>query len=104
MNRTTFYHSVTVGGVKELDFLWNSLSNFRMDYEPSYYRTTAIDVMRPDLISYRVYGVVDYWWIICLVNQIDCPLTDIVEGLVLKIPNKLDIYNFQRKFRVRRTN
>lgn len=103
MNRTNFYHEVTVNNTKELDFLWNSLSDFKMDYEPTYYRVSATDVMRPDLISFKVYGVVDFWWVICLVNDISNPLVDIELGQILKIPNKIDIYNFQRSHRVRRS-
>ena len=103
MNRTNFYTVVTVDGTQELDFLWNPLSAFLMDYEPTYYRVTAVDGMRPDLISYKVYGTVRFWWVICLVNQIDSPLTDIQPGSILTIPSKVDIINFQRKYRVRRS-
>lgn len=103
MDRTNFYRELTVVDTKELDFLWNSLSGFIMEYQPSYYRTTAADSMRPDKISFTVYGVVDFWWVICLVNKITSPLTEIEEGTVLTIPNKLDIYSFQRQYRLRRS-
>jgi nucleoid-associated protein YgaU len=103
MNRTNFYTVVQVDGTDEVDFLWNPLSAFEMSYAPTYYRVTAVDTMRPDLISYKAYGTVRFWWVICLVNQIDSPLTDIQPGTVLTIPSKLDIVNFQRKFRVRRS-
>lgn len=102
MDRTTFYQELTVFGTKELDHLWNTLSGFEMQYQPTYYRVTAADHMRPDIISFRAYGVVDFWWVICLVNGISSPLTELVDGLVLTVPNKLDIYNFQRKYRLRR--
>jgi hypothetical protein len=94
---------MNVAGTKELDFLWNPLSNFSMMYEPSYYRVTEVDGMRPDLISYNVYGTVQYWWIVCAANDIINPLIDIEVGAVLLIPNKLDITRFQRKYRVRRS-
>jgi len=102
MDRTNFYTEVDVGGEKELDFLWNALSDFEMKYEPRYYRVKHTDLMRPDLISYKNYGTVDFWWVICLVNDIVNPLSDFEEGQVLTIPNQLDIYNFSREFRVRR--
>jgi len=106
MKRTNFYNVVTVAGTNELDFLWNSLSIFKnkMRYPPSYYRVTGSDIKRPDLISYKNYGSVKFWWIILLVNDISNPLVDMVEGQVIIIPNQLDIFNFQRKFRVRRSN
>jgi hypothetical protein len=103
MDRTTFYHIETVDGVNELDFLHNALSEFEMSYPPTYYRVNGTDVMRPDLISYRYYGTVRFWWIIMLVNGIDNPLTGITVGDILTIPSKLDIYAFQKKYRVRRS-
>ena len=74
-----------------------------MNHRVSYYRVSSADFMRPDMVSYRVYGVVDFWWVICLVNGVTSPLTELVDGLVLTIPNKLDIYDFQRKYRLRRS-
>jgi len=103
MDRTNFYHIETIDETNELDFLHNSLSEFTMEYPPSYYRVNGTDTMRPDIISYRHYGTVRFWWIIMLVNGIDNPLTDIVVGQILKIPSKLDIYSFQKKFRIRRS-
>ena len=103
MNRLNFYNVVTVDEVPELDFLWNSLSDFEMRYAPAYYRVVGGDVMRPDLISYKCYGTSDFWWVIMLVNKIDNPLVDIVEGQVLTIPNQLDLYDFQREYRQRRS-
>ncbi len=103
MDRTNFYQEVAVFGTKELDHLWNSLSGFEMQYQPSYYRVTSPEHMRPDRVSFKVYGVVDFWWVVCLVNGITNPLTELTEGLLLTIPNKLDIYNFQRKYRLRRS-
>lgn len=104
MDRTTFYKIETIDNIAELDFLHNALSEFDTAYPVTYYRVLGIDVMRPDLISYRHYGTVNYWWIIMLLNNIDNPLTDIEVGSILKIPSKLDIYAFQKKYRIRRTS
>jgi hypothetical protein len=101
MKRTNFYNIVTVEEINELDFLWNSLSDFTTEYTVDYYRIVAQDAMRPDLISYRCYGTVEFWWLILVFNGIENPFTDLVEGNILQIPNKLDIYNFQRKFMIR---
>ena len=102
MKRTTFYKVETVDGVDELDFLYNNISNFIFTYEPSYYRVTDSDVPDPALISYRVYGTVEFFWIILLVNNIENAFTELVPGLLLTIPHKLDIYNYQKKFKIRR--
>lgn len=101
MNRTKFYNIVTVNGIKELDFLHNTLSSFTMNHDPAYYRTNSHDVSQPDLISKKMYDTERYWWIICLVNGINNPLLDIEEGIILKIPNVLDIYDFYQKYTVR---
>jgi hypothetical protein len=107
MKRTQFYtiQTITPSGatstVRELDYLWNSLSNFSLSYEPGYYRVKSIDLMRPDLISYKVYGTVQFWWIILLINNIENPFTGLVVGQILTIPNKLDIYEYQKTYRLR---
>jgi hypothetical protein len=100
MNRTKFYNSVVVDGITELDFLHNPLSSMELRYEPTYYRTTDTDVMRPDLISYKCYGSVDFWWVLMLVNDIDNPLLDLVSGTILIVPNLLDVYDFRRRYKV----
>jgi len=103
MDRTNFYNVVTVDNTQELDHLWNSLSGFEEKYAPNYYRVEISDLMRPDLISYKNYGTVEFWWVICLVNSISNPLNDLTVGQILSIPAQQDIYSFQRKFRVRRS-
>lgn len=103
MDRTLFYQKVynSDTATYELDFLWSSMNKFKMDYIPSYYRVASQDVKRPDLISFKLYGIIDYWWVICLVNNIDSPLEDIAVGTILTIPSKVDIYNFIRKYQLR---
>ena len=101
MNRTDFYNETTIDSTQEFDYLYNSISNFRTDYPVTYYKITDSDLMRPDLISYQVYGTVDYWWIICYLNQIHNPFSDIKIGMVLAIPNVLDIFQFAKKYSIR---
>ena len=103
MKRQDFYSKLTVDGVEELDFLWNSISDFKMNYPVKYYRVRDQDWMRPDLISHKVYGNVQFFWIIMVVNNIENPLTDLAPGTLLKIPSLLDIYDFSKKYRCRRS-
>ena len=102
MKRTRFYKVFTIDGTPELDFLYNSLSGFKMTYVPSYYRVSDSDIPDPGLISYNVYGSISFWWVIMLVNNIENPLTELTPGMLLTIPHKLDIYAFHKKFKVRR--
>lgn len=55
--------------------------------DDSYHKVTKIDRYRPDLISYKYYETVDYWWVVLLANSIFDPF-DIKPGTVLRIPSK----------------
>ena len=79
----------------------NSLARFVMNYPVSYYQIVESDVMRPDMISYKAYGTVNYWWLILYVNDIEDPLNDMVSGTVIKIPNIIDIYSFYKSYSFR---
>jgi hypothetical protein len=101
VERTSFYNRSVVDGVDEIDFLYNNLSKFKLKYQESYYRISEPDILRPDLISYQQYKTVDFWWIIMLINGIRNPLSDLKIGMLIKIPSILDIYDFNKKYRVR---
>lgn len=85
-----------MNGNEEYDFLYNNLSRLVLNYPVSYYQLTDSDVMRPDLVSYKMYNTTDFWWLILYVNDIEDPLTDLVSGTIVKIPNVLDIYAFYK--------
>lgn len=101
MQRTDFYNIQANDGINEFDYLYNNLTQFEMKYRKSYYRIEGKDIMRPDLISYRIFGTIDYWWLIMMINGIENPLKDMVVGDLLEIPNVLDIYEFQKKWSIR---
>jgi hypothetical protein len=101
MDRTSFFNIVDIGNGPEYDHLNNTLNRFTMNYPVLYYRIMADDVLRPDLISYKSYQSVKFWWIICFVNKIQDPLTDITPGDLIKIPSILDIYAFYKKYTFR---
>ena len=102
MNRAKFYNiAETEDGTKEIDVLFNSLSNFKPRYRVSYHRVNGADEQRPDLISYQVYGTVKYWWLILSFNGIQNPFTGFAAGDVIKLPNVLDIYDFYKQYSLR---
>lgn len=41
---------------------------------------------RPDLLSYRVYGSTQYWWLILLYNSLST-VEDLVEGMNINLPS-----------------
>ena len=101
MDRTLFYNIVTVDGVEELDYLDRALGSFALTHTPTYYRVDETDIARPDMISYVNYKTTQYWWIICLVNKIQNPFTDIAVGDILTIPYISDIYTFYKQYKMR---
>ena len=101
MFRTDFYNKVTNSGITEYDWLNNNISKFVTVYPVSYYRVGEADIMRPDLISWRVYGTEAYWWLILSYNKVQDPLNELTVGQLLKIPNKIDIYEFYKKYSIR---
>lgn len=101
MDRTKFFNVVTVNGISELDFLDNTLINFQITRPTLYYRVREVDLHAPDLISFKAYGQEQYWWVICLVNNVLDTGEDLFIGQVLMIPDILDIYDFAKRWRVR---
>jgi len=101
MDRTKFFKIEEVDSVEEFDYLYNSLHNFEITYQPGYYRVVDEDIYRPDLISYKNYGTVNYWWLVIFINGVYDPFYDLAVGDLLTIPNILDIYEFYKKYRKR---
>lgn len=53
-----------------------------------------LEVSRPDLLSFNLYGDTQYWWLLMLYNDLSLP-TDLVAGLEIKyfsIPDLETIY------------
>ena len=101
MDRTRFYVEESVNSIREVDFLYNNISKFVMKYSPGYYRVDESDIMRPDMISYKNYGTVRYWWLLMFINEIEDSFNDLYVGQLLTIPNLLDVYDFYKRYRVR---
>lgn len=99
MKRTDFFKKVKIGENTEADFLTNSLRNFQLKRPYIPYVITEVDENRPDLVSYKFYNTVIYWWLICVVNNIEDPITEFTTGRLIKIPHILDIADFYREAR-----
>ena len=110
-NRSDFIK--TVEGEK--DFLLNSFQFYKFKRPFTKYRIQFEDYLRPDLISRKVFGTTQYWWIILKINPDiediwnDFAIDDDQEfnfpdalkiGELINIPNLLDIqeyYSFNKK-------
>lgn len=93
-SRTKYFKKNTVNGIQEPDMLTNSLADFEFKREHKFHTIDSSDLQRPDLIAYRTYGKMNYWWIILKVNSIEDIWTDLKVGDVLKLPNPTDIEDF----------
>ncbi len=51
------------------------------------YQVTDVHESHPELISFKHYGTIDLWWVICFYNKIINPITEIVAGKSLRIPD-----------------
>ena len=95
LNRSNFYPKVIVNNQTVNDFGNSYYSRFFQIKRPlSYYTIQQSDIQRPDIISFKIYGSQDYWWIIMKYNQIFDIWNDLQEGNVLSVPDKLDIDDF----------
>jgi hypothetical protein len=107
--RQDFIKGQVVDGVKEKDFLLNAFNKFTFSRPMGQYSLLYGDYMRPDLISLKVYGKIDYWWIVLKVNPglddiwNDFSISDSAEnkypdslevGSLISVPHILDINDF----------
>jgi hypothetical protein len=74
---------------------------FEINNPIGYDSIKRIDLQRPDLFSLRIYGKIEYWWIIAKVNCIDDWWNDIEIGQDVIVPDPRDIIDFNRKVRAR---
>lgn len=60
-----------------------SVNDQLMEVEPRYH-------LRPDMMSYDLYGTPKYWWIFAILNKdklVD-PINDFVSGITVYVPTR----------------
>jgi len=93
-NRTNYYNSENVNAILEKDLITNLTNIFDDKSEYRFYTVKETDLIRPDLISYKIYGSHSYWWIIMKANDIEDVWNDLEVGQVLAIPSFADIEKY----------
>lgn len=93
-NRTNFYQQNLIDGVLENDLAFNNFDSYSFKRPRTYYTVKEQDLVRPDLISYKTLGKVDYWWVIQKLNNIEDIFTDLKLGMSLQIPSIADLEEF----------
>ena len=87
-SRTRFIPTKVVSGKPKLDVLkaqYIGLSTSGIGYQN--YVLTQSEEGCPDLIAWNVYQDEQYYWIILQFNRIINPLTELMTGMVLRIPD-----------------
>ena len=54
--------------------------------------TVTSEEGRPDLISYKIYGTTQYWWVLMEMNGI-LDIENIVNGTIIEYPDISDLEN-----------
>jgi serine protease inhibitor len=92
--RTNFFKQNNINNVVENDLPFNAFNSFKFKRPRTFYTIKRQDVSRPELISYKVYGSINYWWIILKLNNIDDPFNDLEIGKTIQLPSQQDIEDF----------
>ena len=59
------------------------------DLDPSLYFKFNVNRRAPyTALSYSLYGSINMWWLICVINNIDNPITFIEPGTIIKVIKK----------------
>lgn len=66
---------------------------FKLQHTPKEFLITQTTIFRPTLISYQIYGTIEFYPIIMLFNNIT-NLSILTQGSVIYYPNINDIYNY----------
>ena len=111
INRTNFMSIVDVSYTlynndisKEWDLLSSNWDLFNIYSPLSFDNIKPVDITRPDVLSYRIYGNSSYWWVLCKFNQIDDIWNDMYIGMDIIVPSLSDIELFYDKVRKRKRN
>ena len=78
-----------------LDDLYDIIPSYFLqklrELPPKVYLTITPDIeYRPDLLSYQLYGDVQYWWLLLFYNDL-ISFEDLVAGLEIKYFNLVDL-------------
>lgn len=77
MNNLSFFGSVDYGGIQTAD-IFHNYDKFFKNIESKYiFKDYSIrNSPRPELLSYMLYGTVEYYWVLLLINDIYDPFYD----------------------------
>lgn len=83
-NRETLFQKNIVDGVREVDMGSIDLPSLERSKSFSWTVVQAGEKCRPDLVSFRLYGTPDLWWLVMWLNGISDPWHDLLPQVALK--------------------
>lgn len=103
--RTNFIQDATVNGILEKDLVDNDWELFEIKRPMTFFTVGNSYIQRPDLLSIKLYGKENYWWILAKANpEIQDFWNDIHVGDVIQVPDIRDIEDFYAAVRDKRSS
>ena len=93
-NRTNFQPTVSTDYGLEKDIIMDNWELFKTKRPLRFDNINRIDIFRPDIFSLRVYGTIEYWWIVSKYNKILDWWNDVYVGMNIVIPDVQDIEDY----------
>lgn len=93
--RTNYLNKELTNNIAEYDLGSFTMDDFNFGRE-QFLVVKAIDVARPDILSFRAYNTQNYWWFLMWYNGIMDIWNDLAEGVVLKYPSIEHVRMFLR--------
>ena len=98
LNRSNFLKKEnTVYGI-DADLVSNDFEKYNFLYPMTYYRIKEDDVGRPDVISLKLYGTIDFWWLLMKFNRVDDVWNELYIGQVIKVPDVRDFTQYVNRY------
>lgn len=97
-DRTKLMDTALISNIREKDPL---SSKFNERFAPTTYtvhKVTIDEESHPELVSYREYGTVDYWWLILKINGV-IDADSLQSGEILIIPDLTEYVRFFRRYK-----
>jgi hypothetical protein len=102
--RNDLLEKVIVDDNLEYDFLSAQNIDFKkFPHAEKLYIVTQEDLMRIDLISHKVYGTPNFWWVVAQRNGIIDTTNDMYIGMNLYIPKITDLFAYLNNKKKRQT-
>jgi hypothetical protein len=103
-DRETLFQKNIVDGVQEFDMGSIDLGDLTRNITLNWTIVKHNEEARPDLISYRLYGTSDLWWIVLWLNGIQDVWHDLVPDVALKYVPRSRIDDALKYFRQKKAN